>query len=122
VNRGLPLDLKEESKSLKRCETTFRRKGDSLLQSWRDTRVMNMIFTIHNLSMVEVQRRHGHVLKEPICISQYNMFIKEVDRVDQFLAYYSLPRKTVKWPKKVASWLINCALFNSFSVHKILNP
>jgi hypothetical protein len=33
VNRGLPPDLKEESKSLKRGETTFRRKGDILLQS-----------------------------------------------------------------------------------------
>jgi hypothetical protein len=38
------------------------------------------------------------------------------------LAYYSLLRKTVKWTKKVALWLINCALFNSLSVHKILNP
>ncbi|PNF23122.1 hypothetical protein B7P43_G06682, partial [Cryptotermes secundus] len=57
VNRGLPPDLKEECKSLKRGETTFRRKGDILLQSWRDTRVVNMILTIHNSSMVDVQRR-----------------------------------------------------------------
>jgi hypothetical protein len=38
------------------------------------------------------------------------------------LAYYSLLRKTVKWMKKVALWLINCALFNSFLVYKNLNP
>jgi hypothetical protein len=43
------------------------------------------------------------------------------DRANQYLAYYSLQRKTVKWTK-FASWLINCALFNSFSVHKTLNP
>jgi hypothetical protein len=71
---------------------------------------------------VDAQRRHGHVQKKTICISQYNIFMKVVDRADQYLAYYSLPRKTVKWTKKVALWLINCALFNSFSVHKILNP
>jgi hypothetical protein len=41
------------------------------------------------------QRRHGQV-KKPICISEYNMFMKGVDRADQYLAYYSLPRKTVK--------------------------
>jgi hypothetical protein len=52
VNRGLPPDLKEESKSLKSGDTTFRRKGDILLQFWRDIRVVNMISTIHNSSMV----------------------------------------------------------------------
>jgi hypothetical protein len=67
------------------------------------------------------QRRHGQV-KKPICISEYNMFMKGVDRADQYLAYYSLPWKTVKWMKKVALWLINCAIFNSFSVFKKLNP
>jgi hypothetical protein len=67
-------DLKEESKSPKRGETTFRRKGDILLQSWRDTHVVNMISTIHNLSMVDGPRRHEQVKKKPLCISQYNMF------------------------------------------------
>jgi hypothetical protein len=68
VNRGLPPDLKEESKSLKRGETTFRKKGDILLQCWMDARVVNMISTIHNSSMGGVQRRHGQV-KKPNCIA-----------------------------------------------------
>jgi hypothetical protein len=38
------------------------------------------------------------------------------------LAYYSLLRKTVKWTKIVAFWLINCALFNSFIIYMKLNP
>jgi hypothetical protein len=42
-------------------------------------------------------------------------------RADQYLSYYSLLRKTVKWMKKVALWLVNCALYNSFHIHKILN-
>jgi hypothetical protein len=54
--------------------------------------------------------------------NMYNMFMKGVDRADQYLAYYSLPRKTIKWTKKVALWLINCAIFNSFLVFKNLNP
>ncbi|PNF14150.1 hypothetical protein B7P43_G17622, partial [Cryptotermes secundus] len=120
VNRDLPPDLKEECKSLKCGETTFRRKGDILLQSWRDTCVVNMISTIHISSTVDVQRRHGHV-KMPVCISEYNI-VTCFDRADQYLAYYSLPRKTVKWTKKVALWLINCAIFNSILVSKNLNP
>jgi hypothetical protein len=81
-----------------------------------------MISTVHNLSTVDVQRRHGHIQKNPICISEYKMFMKGSDRADQYLAYYSLLRKTVKWMKKVVLWLVNCALYNSFHVHKILNP
>jgi hypothetical protein len=57
-----------------------------------------------------------------LCISEYNMFMKGVDRADQYLAYYSVPRKTVKWTNEVALWLIYCAIFNSFSVFKKLNP
>jgi hypothetical protein len=120
VNRGQPQDLKQESKSLKHDETTFRRKED-ILQPCRDTRVASMISTVHK-SMVDVQRRYGHAQKKPICISQYITFMKGVDRADHYLDSYSLPRKTVKWTKKVALWLINCALFNSYSAHKILNP
>jgi hypothetical protein len=121
VNRGFPPDLKQESVSLKRGETTFRRKGDLLLQSWRDTRVVNMISAIYNSSMVDVQKRRGQV-KKPVRISDYNMFMIGVDRADQYLSYYSLLRKTIKWAKKVALWLVNCALYNVFRIHKILNP
>jgi hypothetical protein len=99
ANRGLPPDLKEESKSLKRGETTFRRKGD-FIQCWMDTNVVGMISTIHNSSMVDVQRRHGQV-KEPNFISEHNKFMKGVERADQNLAYYSLPRKAIKWTKKL---------------------
>jgi hypothetical protein len=49
------------------------------------------------------------------------MFMKRVNRANQYLAY-SLLRKTVKQTKKVALWLTNCALFNSFLVYKNLNP
>jgi hypothetical protein len=48
--------------------------------------------------------------------------MKGVDGADQYLSHNSLLRKTVKWTKKVALWLINCALYNSFRIHKILNP
>jgi hypothetical protein len=48
-----PPEMKNESQSLKRGETTFRRKGEILLQSWRDTRVVNMISTIHEVKGVK---------------------------------------------------------------------
>jgi len=92
VNRGLPPEMKNESKSPKRGKTTLRRKGEILLQSCRYTRVVNMISTIHDLTMVDVARRNEEV-KKPICTIQYNMFMKGVNRADQYLYYYSVLRK-----------------------------
>jgi hypothetical protein len=54
VNRGLPPDVKEESQSLKHVETTFRRNAE-ILQSWRDTHIVNVISTVPGSSMVDVR-------------------------------------------------------------------
>ena len=39
--------------------------------------------------------------------------MKGVDRADQYLSYYSVLRKTVKWPKKVVHFSI---LFESIKI------
>jgi hypothetical protein len=72
--------------------------------------------------MGDVPRRHGQVAKKPLCISRYNMFMNGIAGADRYLTYYSLLRKTLKWTKKAALWLTNCALFNSSLVYKKLNP
>ena len=115
VNRGLPSEMKNESQSLKRGETTFRRKGEILLQCWRDNRVVNMILTIDDSTVVDVPRRNEEVKKKPICIFQYNMFMNDVDRADQYLSYYSMLSKTVTWPKKVCILDYKLCTFQFFS-------
>jgi hypothetical protein len=65
---------------------------------------VNVISTIHNLSIVDVPVGKGGIKRKPISISEYNMFMKGVDIADQYLAYYSLPRKTVKWTKFIVAY------------------
>jgi len=60
-------------------------------------------------------------IKKPYAVVQYNKFLKGVDRADQYLSYYSVLRKTVKWSKKVILYLLNCALLNTFFVYRTLN-
>jgi hypothetical protein len=55
---------------------------------------VNMISTIHNSSMVDLTVGKGGVRKKPISISEYNMFMKGVNKADQYLAYYSLLRNS----------------------------
>ena len=47
--------------------------------------------------------------------------MKGIDRADQYLSFYSVLRKTVKWSKKVVLYLLNCVLFNEFFVYRTLN-
>jgi hypothetical protein len=48
------------------------------------------------------------VIKKPHAVVQYNKFMKGIDRADQYLSYYSVLRKTVKWSEKVVMYV--CAL------------
>ena len=56
-------------------------------------------------------------IKKPDAIGQYNKFIKGVERADQYLSFYSVLRKTVKWSKKSAKL---CSLQHLF-VQSTLN-
>ena len=56
-------------------------------------------------------------IKMLYAVDQNNKLMKGVDRADQYLSYYSVLRKTLKWSKKVA-YLLNCAFFSAFFLCK----
>ena len=60
--------------------------------------------------------------KKPKCIIDYNTYMHGVDTADQYLAYYPFIRKTVKWPKKVFFYLLQCCLFNIYITFSKNNP
>jgi hypothetical protein len=123
VNCGLPKDMIEEAKKLKKGEVTFRRKQDVLLVTHHDKRLVNMISTLHTAAVVDVSSRcTGVTKKKPKCVADYNTHMHGVDMADQYLAYYPFIRKTVKWPKKVFFYLLQCALFNSYVVFTKSDP
>ena len=39
-------------------------------------------------------------IKKPYAVVQYSKFIKDIDRADQYLSYYSVLKETVKWSIK----------------------
>jgi len=76
-----------------------------------------MVSTIHEATIVNTGRKDRKTnteIKMPYALVQYNKFMKGIDRSDQYLSYYSVLRKTVKFPKKVVLYLLNCALLNAF--------
>jgi hypothetical protein len=79
--------------------------------------------TLHTAEVVETtNRRTGVAKKKPRCFTDYNSHMHGVDTADQYLAYYPFIRKTVKWPKKVFFYLLQCCLFNSYVTFSKNNP
>ena len=122
VNCGLPKDVLEEAKKLKKGKVTCRRNQEILLISHQDRKLVNMISTLHIAEVIETTNRRTGVAKKPKCIIDYNTHMHGVDTVDQYLAYYPFIRKTVKWPMKVFFYLLQCCLFNSYVTFSKDNP
>lgn len=123
-NQGFPNSLKY--KRLKIFETAFKRKGEILSQMWRSSKNkdIKMISTIHNAKLVhtgKIYRKTNRPIRKPECMVDYNHHMKGVVRPDQYLRFYPMYKKTIKWSTKVVFYLINCALFNSFRVYKYFN-
>jgi len=81
------------------------------------------VSTIHDATIVNTGQKDGKTnmeIKKPYAGVQYNKFMNGMDRADQYLSYYSVLRKSVKWSKKVVLYLLNCALFNAFFVYRTL--
>ena len=60
---------------------------------------MRIISMIHDATIVNkgrTDRKTNMEIKNPYAVVQYNKFIKDVDRADQYLSYYSVLKKTVK--------------------------
>jgi hypothetical protein len=57
ANRGIPRDLEGEDKGLNRGQSAFRKKGNVIVQLWRDKRLVLVISTIHDATIVNTGRK-----------------------------------------------------------------
>ena len=102
---------------MKKGKSAFGRNGDVMVEVWR-TRLVRMTRTINDATIINkgrIERKTNTEIKKPFAVVHYNKFIKGVD---QYLSYYSVLQKTVKWSKMVVLNLLNCVLFNAFFVYR----
>jgi hypothetical protein len=64
ANRSIPHDLEWEGKCLNRGQSTFRRKGDLMVQVWKDKRLVRMMSTIHDATIENTGRKDGKTKME----------------------------------------------------------
>ena len=114
-NRGIPYDQQGKANA---CGKGSQRSGGkvTMVQVWKDKRLVQMINTIHDTTTVNTGRKEKKTnmeMKMSFAIDQYSKFMKGIDKADQYVSYYSVLTKTVKCLKKVVLYLLNCALFNA---------
>lgn len=78
--------------------------------------------------LTERRKRDGDGGKEavliPKIINDYNNFMGGIDVVDQHFVYYAIGRRGVKWWRRARVFyrLLEMAIVNAFSIHKMNNP
>ena len=84
---------------------------------WKDKRDVFLISSIHNNECVDVPKRKDEIISKPTMIIQYHTYMGRVDKCDQYLSYYSLGPKSIKWQKKVFFRLFELCIINAMVVY-----
>lgn len=110
------------SAKLKRGEHVWKRSGEVYVNKWKDKRDVLTISTAHHPKLIEAKNRFGDTKMKPACIASYNDHMSGVDRADQMTSYYSSPRKTIRWYKKVLFHLLDLSVWNAFYMFRKFHP
>ena len=99
----------------------FIRNGNILAVHWKDKRDVFVLSSFHGNSIENIQRYSGDITK-PNIICEYNKNMGGVDKCDQYLSYYALTRKSMKWWKKVFFRLFEMCIVNAMCIFFEKNP
>ncbi|KAF9406906.1 hypothetical protein HW555_012884, partial [Spodoptera exigua] len=94
-------------------------KNNITLAKWMDKREVLFLSSEHNSVLEEVRNRNRNSTSlKPRAIIKYNKYMRNVDKHDQMLSYYTGEHKSVRWYKKVIIHLIEVCLVNSYQLFK----
>jgi len=91
-----------------------------MVQVWKDKRLVRMISTIHDATVVSTGRKDTKTnlqIKKPYAVVHYNKFIKGVDGADQYVSNYSVEEKCKMVEKSGTVSAKLCSLQCIFCVH-----
>lgn len=103
---------------LQRGSHIWRRSNNIYVSKWRDKREVLAITTAYVPHLIETENRYGKKTTKPQEVMEYNNHMSGIDRSDQMISYYSCPKKTVRWYKKVIFHFLDIALWNAFYIYK----
>lgn len=117
TRKNLPPGL--ATTKLKKGDMLAFQRGKCLLIQWKDKKLVTVLSTVHSAEMVPFIDKRGNQLMKPEAILDYNHRMGGVDRADQMLSSYSVPRKRKKISyKKIFQHLLDEATYNSFVLYQ----
>lgn len=84
-----------------------------------------MLSSAHTPEMVEsgkLNSRTKRPIMKPKCISDYNLNMGAVDKVDMQINFSEYLRKTIKWYKKLFFHFLDLSVYNAYVLYKVRNP
>lgn len=114
--RGNPKKI--TTKKLRKGEHKWLRQGKVYVSKWKDKRDVLMITTKFHPEIIETTNSFNQTKSKPKEVSEYNLNMAGVDRNDQLTSYYSCPRKSIRWYKKVMFHLLDVTVVNSFLLYR----
>lgn len=120
---GMPPNLKRDCKTLRKGQIMSKRKGDILVVSWKDKRLVTVLSTFSkgsNTCRTEILSKWPNqppILKPDVVIN-YTKHMGAVDRSDHFISSYQFMRRTRKWYRKMFFWLFEVSIVNSYILYK----
>lgn len=113
--KGTPENIKNKKLDKGESIAMFRRK--QMIMKWKDKKDVTMISTIHDNSMVEIQKR-DKTIQKPAVVLAYNKDMGGVDLLDNLLHFYSLDRTHLKkYYKKIFFHLLNITIVNAYILY-----
>ena len=121
VNHGeFPQWLKTEK--LNAGDETYIWNDDIFLAvHWKGKRNVFVLSSFRGNFAKVIERYCGNVVK-PDCFPEYSQHMGGVDKCDQLLSNYAISKKSIKWWKKVFSWLLELCVINSMCLFFEKNP
>ncbi|CAI6360220.1 unnamed protein product [Macrosiphum euphorbiae] len=114
-----PTSIVKKTLKLKKGDHCFAKKGPVYVSRWKDKREVFSITTGHHPEMVITSNRFCQQQStKPRHIVEYNKNMSGIDRSDQMVSYYSSPKKTIRWYKKVIFHLLDISMWNAYYLYK----
>ena len=106
------------SRKLKKGESVQRWTPNGIyVTKWKDKRDVWMISSEFSGDLVSSDNRRGSSRK-PQSVVEYNKCMGGIDLVDQHLAYYTSPHRSIKWYKKIGIHICELLLLNAFFLYR----
>ena len=128
MRKNFPLAIKN-SQQLKHRETLWfvNESKDMLVVQWQEKKAKKPVAVVTTAGdanqIVYKKDRDGHDLKKPNHIDKYNRSMNGCDRMDQKISYYGPhARKTVKWWRKIFTWIIEVSQCNAHILFLQVQP